>query len=655
MKSTFLYDLNAHASSVRSTTIEICRIRMQIFKPNTIRGQLIAGTVLLQCLLVAIFVGYVYRQRRSQILTQTEQRLMFQVNVLADTASQELTDQHMLTLQSVLAAMPGSPTIRSARITDLRGDVLAYGDRDGPSSYTALSAAEMLQLHPPFNMHVFHARDGSPEIVAPVISDGNPIALACVYPDMTDDKRDLRNLLNSALLFGLLAIAANAVVSLLVARSITQPLHGLLRGVRLLIRNPEIKNVFPIRTTSSNEAGVLTHAFNSMVAALNEQRSGLNDTLSLLDSMLANAPIGFAFFDRNLRYVRVNQFMASMNQLPIASHLGRTVQEVLSEEEARVIAPMIQQVFISAEPVRDLEWSGEIPTLPGSFCTRLRSIYPVRTNTQHVRWVGTVVLDTTQLKKSEEALRRSEKLAATGRLAASIAHEINNPLEAVTNLLYLLHKLPTLDAEAIHYTEMAQHELERVSQITQQTLRFYRQSTLPVPTNLCELLDSVLTLYRGRLHAAEIQVTRYYDECAELLSFAGELRQLFANLIGNAMDALSPGGTQIVSVRASSDWSNGAATGVRVTIADNGCGMTEEVKQRIFEPFFTTKEATGTGLGLWVSAEILAKHQAKIRVHSRATAAAIEDMALPAMASRLSGTVFMIFFPHGALETSNIA
>ena len=634
---------------------------MPRFVPSTIRGQLIAGTVLLQCLLVVLFVGNIYRQQSEQVRARTEQRLMYQVHVLSDAASQELADQHMMTLQSIMLTLPSSPTIRAARITDLRGGVLAYGDRVGPKSYLPLSSQEMMHLHPPYKTTIFDARDRTPEIVAPIRIDNTPIALAWIYPDMTEDRRDLHDLLISALLFGLLAITANAIVSVLLARSITQPLHGLRRGIQLLIRNPEIKNVFPIRTRSNNEAGVLTHAFNSMVAALNEQRAGLNDTLALLDSMLANAPIGFAFFDRNLRYVRVNQFLADMNQVPMDQHLGRPLAEVLTYQEASVLVPVIQQVFATGEPMHDMEWSGEIPSVPNSLRTRLMSFYPVRIGSGMVQWVGTVVMDTTQLKKSEEALRRTEKLAATGRLAASIAHEINNPLEAVTNLLYLLHDQPSLDEEGLRYTEMAQHELARISQITQQTLRFYRQSTQPTPTNLCEILDSVLALYLGRLHAAQITVVRRFKEKPELVAFGGELRQLFANLIGNATDAMSQGGRLIISVRGSSDWRNqngqdSATAGVRVVVADTGSGMTDDVRRRIFEPFFTTKEATGTGLGLWVSSEIIEKHQGCVRVRSRAASSTgsrsnTTQSEIPAPAT---GTIFMIFFPLNGVLLSTL-
>ncbi len=257
-----------------------------------------------------------------------------------------------------------------------------------------------------------------------------------------------------------------------------------------------------------------------------------------------------------------------------------------------------------------------------------------------MRWVGAVIVDTTQRRNSEDALRKTEKLAAAGRLAASIAHEINNPLEAVTNLLYLIRLQDSLSPETKHYVDLAQHEVARVSEIAQQTLRFYRQSTLPITAKVSELLDSVLTLHQGRVNSLQVEVQRFYEPDVELFCFAGELRQLFANLIGNALDAMMPGpGRLVLSVRRSRSWHDANVEGVRVSVVDTGCGMSEEVLSRIFEPFFTTKEATGTGLGLWVSAEIVRKHHGKIHIRSRVAEDGQNN------GNRRSGTIFMLFFP----------
>jgi signal transduction histidine kinase len=391
--------------------------------------------------------------------------------------------------------------------------------------------------------------------------------------------------------------------------------------------------------TSANELADLTRAFNLMVTSMEEQRGGLSDTLALLDSMLENAPIGFAFFDRKFRYVRVNQFLAEMNQAPIGRHLGRTIAEMLPDPAAERLQSAIQQVFETGQTVIQLEIDTPSVADPAHMRSWLINVYPVKATSEAVRWVGAIAVEATERKQAEDALRKTEKLAAAGRLAASIAHEINNPLEAVTNLLYLLRQHPSLDGEASAYAELAQQEISRVAEMTQQTLRFYRQSTLPVVANIGELLDSVLTVYVGRLAAAQIEVSRKYEPELELYCFSGEMRQLFANLIGNAIDAIGHGGHVWLSARRSRSWVDGSP-GVRLFVADDGCGMTAATRERIFEPFFTTKETTGTGLGLWISSEIIAKHHGTVRVASR-----------PAgdRSQKHSGTVFMVFLPDGGI------
>jgi signal transduction histidine kinase len=234
-------------------------------------------------------------------------------------------------------------------------------------------------------------------------------------------------------------------------------------------------------------------------------------------------------------------------------------------------------------------------------------------------------------QQAEQALRNSEKLAVAGRMAASIAHEINNPLEAITNLIYLCSTSSQM-CDIKKYLGMAQQEMTRVSAITTHTLRFYRQASRPAPVNITEVLDSVLVLFHSRLSYARIQVKKEYQEVKPILGLGGELRQLFANLIGNSLDATRAGGTLIVRARQVTEPGTRHRSGVRVIIADTGAGIGPEMKSRIFDPFFTTKGQTGTGLGLWISSEIIQKHSGTVRIKSRTT-------------PRKSGTVFSIFLP----------
>jgi signal transduction histidine kinase len=230
-----------------------------------------------------------------------------------------------------------------------------------------------------------------------------------------------------------------------------------------------------------------------------------------------------------------------------------------------------------------------------------------------VRWFGTNT-DIDAQRKAETGLRQAEKLAVVGRLAASIAHEINNPLEAVMNLIFLA-RLSAVDEETAGYLKSAEEELGRVSQIASQALRFHKQQSSAIATDMVELLDSVLTLYRGKVARNKIQVNLEAADCQPLVCYSGEIRQLLANLVGNATDAMPNGGTLRLRVRPVTDWRHGEP-GVRVTISDTGHGMSPEVRRRIYDPFFTTKGEMGTGLGLWVSAGIVEKHRGSMHVRS---------------------------------------
>lgn len=244
------------------------------------------------------------------------------------------------------------------------------------------------------------------------------------------------------------------------------------------------------------------------------------------------------------------------------------------------------------------------------------------------------LFDIEERKRTEEYLRRSERLAATGRLAATIAHEINNPLAAVTNLLYLLSSDDRLDASLREYAEVAQAEISRVAHITKQTLAFHRDATIPVRVNLHDLVESVLYLYSQKLKVKKIRIRKELVFGGDVIGFPNELRQVISNIFENAIEASPEAGQVRLRVYSSREFMNSHKPGVRITIADDGPGIGLDNAQRIFEPFFTTKGEKGTGLGLWVCQGIVHKHGGFIRMRS-----SINPLR--------SGTVFSIFLPLG--------
>ncbi len=614
---------------------------MKRLLPRTFFAQLVLSTIVVQTLFLGLFITYIVISQRGQATQRTRVRMLQQMDKLSKALAKPMARGEIASVHDVLDISEIAPTIQGARLTDLAGNTLAISQngRGGgldPFERAVLPAAVRERQMVPI-------KNGQLEGVTAVWQDGKPVALLWLEPNPAVSLNTANTISRIALTYGGFALLANLLPIFLIVQTMTRPLRRLTEATHRVSRSDGAGDVFPLPVTSSNEAGTLTVRFNTMVHELEQQRSGLLETLALLDSMLGNAPIGLGFFDRDLRHVRLNQTLADMYRLPVGEPIGMRVAELYPGSLADQLEAHATHVFETGQPVHDVEISGNVPPTNGEQRTWSMQFYPVQPHHDTVRWVGVIVVDITDRLRAEETLRKTEKLAAAGRLAASVAHEINNPLESVTNLLYLLQTYEPMEPAALEYVTVAQAELARVAHITQQTLRFYRQTASRSHTNVPEVLQSIIQLYQMRITAACIQVREKFRGTPHLLCYSGELRQLFANLIVNAVDAMPGGGSLYLRVRGGPGL-NGSKVwcdGVHVTIADSGTGMSAETQFRIWEAFFTTKQATGTGLGLWVSEEIVRKHGGSVNVRSRE--------------GERSGTCFRIFLPLVPEGTGNIA
>jgi signal transduction histidine kinase len=301
--------------------------------------------------------------------------------------------------------------------------------------------------------------------------------------------------------------------------------------------------------------------------------------------------------------------------------LGKTVREAVPEAQAQGFTTLLDRVFKTGEPFVGRNTPIQLARSGAeSLETRyLDFVYqPRREADGSISGIIALGVDVTENKRAEQLLLQSEKLNAVGRLASSIAHEINNPLEAVTNLIYLAQH-SDMSPQAGEYLTAAEQELKRVSAIANQTLRFHRQSTNRRSVTVDDLLNSTLGLYQGRLNNTHVKVERRNRTSRPFVCFDGEIRQVLSNLVGNAIDSMqSRGGSLIIRSRERTHPCTGREL-VVITIADTGSGMSPHTMSRIFEPFFTTKGLSGTGLGLWISKEIVDRHQGILKLRSCAS------------------------------------
>ncbi len=387
-------------------------------------------------------------------------------------------------------------------------------------------------------------------------------------------------------------------------------------------------------TLTRRELMALSSTYERHLQAELEQQQELKESRERFQITLNSLGEAVVSTDQAGNVSFLNPVAQKLTEWEYAAAHGRPLREVLSISDEKTRSE-------TEDPVEAVRRSQSVVGFSNSLILTSRSgrDYPIEltgapilNERGEVGGVVVVFRDVTQRRQTEQTLRASERLTLAGRLSATIAHEIRNPLDTVTNLVYLLQHDHTGSLLSAQYLQMASDELTRIAQITSQLLTFHREARSPVEVSLTEVLQSVLVLFAPQIKQNHVVVETRFETARCVRGFPGELRQVFSNLIGNALDAMPANGKLILRTRESSLVSDPTRKGVRVTLLDNGSGIPTGVRKNLFAPFYTTKGEKGTGLGLWVSRGIIDKHEGTVHVSSR-------------IREGKSGTAFSVFLP----------
>jgi PAS domain S-box-containing protein len=576
----------------------------------------VLATVIALLVASAIFFIFDWTNARRSLLN----RLDIQAAIVGDNCISPLVFNDPQSAQNTLAAFRNAPHIVYAAVYTPSGRFFAgyWSDRNGPHKPLPLPASAKIRNRWPL--------DNEYAVVQPIYLNGKLVGTAYIRSDVQELEARLES---HIALFGVLLVVS-LIVGILVAgtahREISNPIIRLAETARLVSQ----ENNFAIRAEpvqSHDEIAVLINSFNSMLSEIQRRDDALRESEALFRTLADSLPqlAWMAEADGHIFWYnqRWYQFTGTVEERMLgwgweSVHNPKSLPEVVAKWTAAIKAgERFEMVF----PLRGKD---------GAYRDFLTLAVPLRDSRGNVvRWFGTNT-DITGQRRAEEALRESEKLAATGRLAASIAHEINNPLEAVANLLYLAKRQPE---RATTFLVTAEQELDRIAEITRHTLGFYRDTSTPVKMSVADIANGVLALYDRKLRFKKVSVKKRFSQDTEICGFPGEIRQVLANLVVNAIDAMGPEGRMRIKISPAHEWSGSGRIGVRFTILDNGPGIPAEHLQKIFEPFYTTKKDVGTGLGLWLTQNLVRKHNGTIVVRSATDPAR-------------RGTAFSIFFPR---------
>jgi PAS domain S-box-containing protein len=297
---------------------------------------------------------------------------------------------------------------------------------------------------------------------------------------------------------------------------------------------------------------------------------------------------------------------------------GYTAEEMIGKSILQIIPEELQ--YEEEDILRTLRGGGRVDHYEtkrkkksGQLVEVSVTISPMRNEQGQVIGASKIARDISDRKRVERLMIQSEKLAATGRMAAAVAHEINNPLESIINLVYLARQNTEQNAKAFQFLVTAEEELERVSHIARQTLGFYRETGVAAEVHIRELIETVLTVYRAKLLSTGVSVDTQFNDLQRVVVSKGELLQVLSNIVANAIDAMRQGGVLGISVR---KMMRASGDGIQISIRDDGVGIKKEDLEKVFEPFFTTKGELGTGIGLWVAKQLVEKRGGQISIAS---------------------------------------
>jgi PAS domain S-box-containing protein len=606
----------AHEPLARRITImpRMPKVRQSLARRITVLNVMVsAAAVVLACL---AFLAYEVNSFRLNI----DNDLSIQAQIIGSNAASALIFNDSSSAQKTLAALQASPHITYAGIYTPAGQFFAGYWRDTKGEPKALPVPPTLTAE----SHWF--ANWRANLVRPIIFDGKNVGTVYI-------RSDLQGLISRAGTYAIIlaSILAVSLIGALFAsriwqRKITEPVVELTETARVISRDRNYAlRATPIST--EDEIAFLIGSFNEMLSEIQIRDTTLQESERQFRTLADSLPQLTWIAEADGAIFWYNQRWYDYTGTSPEEMMGWGWQSV--HDPAR-LAEVVEKWTASIKTGQRFTMIFPLRGQDGKFRDFLTMAVPIRDNTgKVVRWFGTNT-DVTEQRRSEEALRQTEKLAATGRLAASIAHEINNPLEALTNLIYLARKNP---GKSESYLAIADQELDHIAEITKHTLGFYRDTTTPVQVNIAEVLHEVLELYSRKLQFKNISIKEQYEAGAGILGYPGELRQIFANLVANAIEAMQQSGHLSIKTSTVHNGASGNTAGVRVSVMDDGCGIEKSQMKKIFEPFYTTKKDVGTGLGLWLTQNLVAKHNGHIHVRSKVD-------------HEKSWTVFSVFLPQ---------